>query len=65
MIIVKVNLNKYLYTLLGRQELIDSWWHSPNKAFENKTPDEVYQSGEEGREKVAKYILGFIGAGYS
>lgn len=65
-IITKVTLNRYLYSLgLSRQELIDSWWHSPNKAFEYKTPDEVYQTGEDGRKQVANYILGFLGAGYS
>lgn len=55
--IIKLILNKYLYAMLGRQELIDQWWNSPNKAFDLKTPNEIYLSGEEGRKKVADYIM--------
>jgi hypothetical protein len=57
MTIIKLTLNKYLYAMLGRSELIDQWWDSPNKAFDNKTPNEIYLSGEEGRKKVADYIM--------
>ena len=50
-------LNEMLYELLGRAELVDQWWESSNKAFDGKTPNEVYWSGEEGRRRVADYIL--------
>jgi hypothetical protein len=63
--IVKVSLNKYLYALLGRQELVDTWWESPNRAFEGRTPNEVYWSGEDGRKQVAKYIIDNVNPGYS
>lgn len=65
MTIVKVSLNKYLYALLGRQELVDQWWESPNRAFEGRTPNEVYLSGEDGRKQVAKYIIDNVNPGYS
>lgn len=65
MTIVKVSLNKYLYALLGRQELVDQWWESPNRAFEGRTPNEVYWSGEDGRKQVAKYIIDNVNPGYS
>ena len=65
MTIVKVSLNKYLYALLGRQELVDQWWESPNRAFEGRTPNEVYLSGEDGRKQVAKYIINNVDPGYS
>jgi hypothetical protein len=42
--------------MIGRAELVDLWWDSPNKAFDGKTPNEVYFSGEEGRQKVINYI---------
>lgn len=58
---VKLTLNKMLFAMFGRHELVDQWWISPNKGFDGKTPDEVYQSGEEGRRKVVNYILGFYG----
>lgn len=65
MTIVKVSLNKYLYALLGRQELVDQWWESPNRAFGGRTPNEVYWAGEEGRKQVAKYIIDKLDPGYS
>lgn len=55
--IVKVALNKHLFAALRHPELVESWWHIENKAFDNKTPDQVYQSGEEGRKQVANYII--------
>lgn len=63
MTVVKVTLNRFLFAMLGRAELVDQWWQSPNKAFEGKTPDEVYLSGEDGRKKVADYIQFHANAG--
>ena len=65
MTIIKLTLNKYLYALLGRQELVDQWWESPNRAFEGRTPNEVYLSGEDGRKQVSKYIINNVDPGYS
>jgi hypothetical protein len=59
--IVKLTLNKMLFSYMGRHELVDMWWHSPNKAFDGKTPDTVYQSGEEGRKAVSDYVQGCMG----
>ena len=56
MTVVKVTLNRLFFAMLGRIELVDQWWQSPNKGFDGKTPDEVYLSGEDGRKKVADYI---------
>jgi hypothetical protein len=58
-IFVRSQLNKILYGLLGSNSLVDAWWYSSNKAFDGKTPNEIYWSGEEGRVKVADYILQF------
>jgi hypothetical protein len=56
--IIKLDINRYLQSLLGgRTELIDGWWDSPNKAFDGKTPNEVYQTGEEGRKRVFEYVI--------
>ncbi len=51
--------------MLGRQELVDQWWENPNRAFEGKTPNEVYWSGEDVRKKVANYIIDNLNPGYS
>lgn len=56
-IVTKRSIERLLYPMLGRIELIEQWWHSRNKAFDMKTPDEVYQTGAEGREKVYRYVL--------
>ena len=56
-IYTKHTLNRILYGLLGRSDLVDRWWHSSNKGFDGKAPNEVYWSGEQGRQDVAAYIL--------
>jgi hypothetical protein len=58
-IYVRSQLNTILFALIGRWELVNDWWHSSNKAFDGKTPNEVYWSGEEGRVAVADYIIKF------
>ena len=58
MIIVKSDINRYLIGMIGRTELVDAWWDSPNKAFDLKTPDEIYQVDAEGRKRVYEYVLG-------
>ena len=55
--LVKLQLDKLLLSLLGRPELVEDWWYRENKEFDNNTPYSVYQSGEEGRKKVNEYVL--------
>ena len=31
-----------LIAMLGTTELVDQWWKSPNKAFNNNTPEVAY-----------------------
>ncbi len=57
-VIIKSDINRYLYAMIGSPQLVDGWWDSPNKAFDLKTPDEVYQTGAEGRKRVYEYVLG-------
>lgn len=59
-IYVRKQLNKMLFAILRNYYLVEQWWCSSNKAFDGKTPNEVYWSGEEGRQKVADYILQFV-----
>jgi hypothetical protein len=58
MLIIKSNVNQYLYAMLGKSELVDLWWDKPNKTFDMKTPDEVYQTGVDGRKQVYDYVRG-------
>jgi hypothetical protein len=55
--VIKLALNKILFALIGRHDLVEEWWHSPNRAFDMRTPDEVYQSGMEGRMAVKQYLM--------
>jgi len=54
--IVKPVINRMLLGLLGRNDLIDAWWDSQNLHFGMKTPNEVYLSGEKGRQQVFDYV---------
>lgn len=54
---VRSELNRWLLSMTGRADLVDQWWESPNKAFDGKTPNSVYWSGEAGRKEVASYIF--------
>jgi hypothetical protein len=63
-IFVRSQLNKILYGLLGSHSLVDAWWYSSNRGLDGKTPNEVYWSGEDGRVKVADYILQFYDYNY-
>ena len=65
MILVRSQLNTLLYSLLGSRQLVDEWWDSTNKGLDNKTPNDVYWSGEQGRQQVANYILKFCNGDYS
>ncbi len=55
-VIVKVTLNQILLSMLGRWELVDQWWNSPNKEFDGQTPNEVYLSGPAGRIAISQYV---------
>ena len=57
-VIIKSDINQLLQPMWGRPELVDAWWHSENKAFDGKTPNEVYQTGAEGRLSVYQYAVG-------
>jgi hypothetical protein len=51
-----MDIDKMLYALLGRHELVEQWWHSSNHYFGLKTPYEVYQKNEAGRKAVLNYV---------
>ena len=43
--------NSMLMAMLGSDALVDKWWVSPNKAFDNKCPVDVDQ------QKVVDYLM--------
>lgn len=58
-------LNKVLFALLGRDELVKSWWDSPNYHFKLSTPNEVWNANDEGKRAVIRYVLGQVSGSYS
>lgn len=50
-------INEVLFGLLGSLEMVQRWWLSPNITFELRCPQEVWDSGEEGRDEVEMYVM--------
>ncbi len=42
--------------------LIEQWWTSPNKAFDNETPSKIF---EEDSMRVVKYLYNQLNGDYS
>lgn len=59
------HLNNVLLSLLGSQQLVEQWWKSNNKAFDGKTPEEVFLSSKEGHDLVLQYVHRFTSGDYS
>lgn len=54
LIYYKSRLNPIVEGLVGT-ELCDKWWQSPNKAFDNKTPQQILETSD--FYKVKHYLL--------
>lgn len=52
---MKSLINRFLFAMLGSSELVTQWWSSPNRAFDKKTPEEVYAVDPD---KVLSYVIG-------
>lgn len=52
----KHELNEELATILGSEDLVAQWWHSPNKNWNMESPYAVWTRDPE---TVEKYILFF------
>jgi len=56
-VFVKLLINDYLLGMLGKEELVEEWWHRYNKNWNDKTPHSIYESGPEGRKEVYYYVM--------
>ena len=54
--------NRILYALLGSNELVQKWWSSPNKAFDDMTPNEMW---DRDKDRVKNYLLAQLNGDYS
>ena len=54
--------NRILHALLGSNELVQKWWSSPNKAFDDMTPIEMW---DRDKDRVKNYLLAQLSGDYS
>ena len=54
--------NRILYALLGSNELVQKWWSSPNRAFDDITPSEMWNRD---KDRVENYLLAQLNGDYS
>lgn len=57
---LKKKLNRLLVPLLGREHL-SAWWESKNRAFQNKTPNEMLEIDPE---TVKSYVVSQYNGSY-
>ena len=60
----KGQLDLMLLVLLGSEELAHNWWITPNKAFDDMFPKDVYYQNPQGRQEVSDYINAFADGSY-
>ena len=53
--------NRILYALLGSEELVQKWWASPNRAFGDISPIEMW---DRDKDRVKKYLLAQLSGEY-
>ena len=54
--LIKKRCDQLLLSLVG-ENLSERWWNSPNRAFENKPPIEVFKTSPDA---VYTYLLRFV-----
>jgi hypothetical protein len=53
--------DRILYSLLGSQELVQKWWASPNRAFGDISPIEMW---DRDKDRVKNYLLAQLSGEY-
>jgi hypothetical protein len=56
---IKLRLDAILYVILGSTDLVERWWNSPNTAFDNRMPKDVYYQDPQGRQEISDYISAY------
>ena len=60
----KKQLDAMLFAMLGSDELVHKWWVSPNKAFDDMFPKDVYYQDPNGRQEISNYINAYASGIY-
>jgi hypothetical protein len=59
--LVPEKYNRILHALLGSEELVKQWWASPNRAFDDISPIEMW---DRDKDRVKNYLLGQLSGDY-
>lgn len=51
------NMFLALKAMLGSEKMVEQWWDTPNLAFDNQTPQQVF---EQDSYPVIQYVLGYL-----
>ncbi len=43
---LKQQCDELLFSLLGHEDLAERWWTTPNKGFEDRKPQELFEGDE-------------------
>ena len=60
----KSQLDAMLFAMLGSDELVRKWWHSPNLAFDDMFPKDVYDQDPNGKQEISDYISAYADGAY-
>ena len=60
----KSQLDAMLLSMLGSTDLVKGWWISPNKAFDDRFPKDVYYQDPQCRQEISDYISAFANGSY-
>ena len=58
---LRAKLDQVLKAMLGPDELVQRWWTVPNRAFNDRTPLDVFDSNPDA---VVSYVLGHASGDY-
>jgi hypothetical protein len=47
-------LDQHLWALLGSWEKVQAWWNGPNKHWQGRTPESVYETDPD---SVTQYVI--------
>jgi hypothetical protein len=53
--------DRILHALLGSDELVQKWWSSPNRAFDDISPIEMW---DRDKDRVKNYLLAQLSGEY-
>ena len=54
---LKNQVNQWLFQMMGSDDLVERWWLSPNRYWDGKTPQTVWNQNHQ---EVVNYVRKFL-----